>query len=118
MPTATGHTSAIAATKVIGTPVKDATGQTVGHIKDIVLDKLSNEILFSVVGFGGFLNIGEKYHPLPWGSLDYRPEDGSYVVNYTKAQLERAPADSIEALTAGDGRGILNRVTEYYRLSS
>lgn len=114
MPTPSGHTSAIAATKVIGTAVKDESGKTLGHIKDIVLDKRSNEILFSVVGFGGFLNIGEKYHPLPWSALDYRPEDGSYVVNYTKEQLQNAPADSIEALTSGDGRGVLSRVTQYY----
>ncbi|MGC4029351.1 MAG: PRC-barrel domain-containing protein [Steroidobacteraceae bacterium] len=114
MPTPSGHTTAIAASKVIGTAVKDASGRTLGHVKDIVLDKMSNQILFSVIGFGGFLKIGEKYHPLPWSALDYRPEDSSYVVAITEEQLQNAPADSIEALTSGDGQAIFHRVNDYY----
>ncbi len=114
MPTPSGHTRVIAATKVIGTAVKDPSGQTLGHIKDVMLDKMSNQILFSVIGFGGFLNMGEKYHAVPWSALDYRPEDGSYVVALTEEQLRNAPADSIDALTSGDGEAIFNRVNDYY----
>jgi hypothetical protein len=112
--TTPGHTSAISATKVIGTPVRNLAGRKIGHIEDIVLDKLSNNILFAVVGFGGFLDIGEKFHPLPWGALDYRPDDGSYIVAYTKEQLEAAPADSLDALTEGDAMAFRNRVVDYY----
>jgi hypothetical protein len=114
MTTASGHTSAITATKVIGTPVRDLSGRKIGHIEDIVLDKLSNNVLFAVVGFGGFLDMAEKFHPLPWGALDYRPEDGSYIVAYTREQLEAAPADSLEALTEGDAMAYRNRAIDYY----
>lgn len=114
MTTASGHTSAISATKVIGTPVRDLSGRKIGHIEDIVLDKLSNNILFAVVGFGGFLDLGEKFHPLPWGALDYRPEDGSYVISYTKEQLQAAPKDSLEALTERDAMDYRNRAIDYY----
>lgn len=118
MSTASGHTSAITATKVIGTPVRDLPGQTIGHIKDIVLDKMSNDILFAVVGFGGFLSVGEKFHPLPWRALDYRPEDHSYVVTFTKEQLQAAPADSIEALTQGDAMMFRKAAIDYYNVPS
>jgi sporulation protein YlmC with PRC-barrel domain len=43
---------------VIGTNVKDASGQKIGEIEDIVLDKLSNNIVFAIVSFGGFLGMG------------------------------------------------------------
>ena len=90
MTTATGHTSAIRAKKVIGTDVKDLGGQTIGEIEDVVLDKTSNNIMFAIVGFGGFLGMGEKYHPVPWSSLKYSEQDGGYVISFTKEQLHRA----------------------------
>ena len=115
MATATGHTSAIRAKKVIGTDVKNATGDKIGEIEDVVLDKLSNNIMFAVVGFGGLLGMGEKYHPIPWSSLNYNESEGSYIVNFTKDQLESAPSDSIEALTRDDGTSYRDRAYDYYQ---
>ena len=71
MPTASGHTKAIRASRVIGTEVKDNGGNVIGKVEDLILDKTDNAIMFAVVGFGGFLGMGEKFHPLPWSSLDY-----------------------------------------------
>ena len=115
MTTASGHTSAIRAKKVIGTSVKDTSGQKIGEVEDIVLDKQSNNIMYAVVGFGGFLGMGEKFHPMPWASLDYDESQNSYIVNLTKDQLKAAPADSIEALTKGDGTAYRDSAYSYYK---
>ena len=115
MATASGHTSAIRAKKVIGTSVKDTSGKKIGEIEDVVLDKQSNNIMFAVVGFGGFLGMAEKYHPIPWASLDYQPSENSYVVNYTKEQLQAAPAGSIDELTRGDGVAFRDKAFDYYK---
>ena len=115
MVTASGHTSAIRAKKVLGTNVKDMSGRKIGEIEDVVLDKQSNNILFAVVGFGGFLGMAEKYHPIPWSALDYDPAENSYVVSYTKEQLQAAPAGSIEELTGGDGTAFRDRAFDYYK---
>lgn len=115
MPTPAGHTAAIRARKVIGTSVKDHSGSKIGEVEDIVLDKLSNNVMFAIVGFGGFLGMGEKFHPVPWAALDYDEGEGSYVVNFTKDQLKAAPSDSMEALTRGDGTGIRDRTYDYYK---
>lgn len=115
MTTASGHTTAIRAKKVIGTDVKDTSGKSIGKVEDIVLDKQSNNIMYAVVGFGGFLGMGEKYHPLPWRELRYNEGEGSYVVNFTKDQLTAAPADSLEALTQSDGTAYRDRAYEYYK---
>ena len=116
MTTASGHTSAIRASKVIGTTVKDNTGHKVGEVQDVVLDKQSNSILFGVVSFGGVLGMGEKYHPIPWAALTYNETEGAYVVNLTKDQLEAAPADSIEELTRDDGMAYRDRAFDYYKI--
>jgi sporulation protein YlmC with PRC-barrel domain len=115
MTTASGHTSAIRAKKVLGTNVTDRSGKKIGEVEDVVLDKESNSILFAVIGFGGFLGIAEKYHPVPWAALDYDESQGSYVVDYTKEQLQAAPAGSIDELTRGDGLQFRDITYDYYK---
>ena len=114
MPTVSGHTSAIRAKKVLGTKVVDPTGNKIGTIEDIILDKQTNNIMFAVVGFGGFLGMNEKYHPIPWSSLDYDPDEDGYSVSYTKEQLQAAPSGSIDELTRDDGMLFRDRTYDYY----
>ena len=115
MTTASGHTNAIRAKTVIGTSVKDTAGHKIGEIEDVMLDKVSNNIMFAVVGFGGLLGVAEKYHPIPWAALHFSEADNAYVVNYTKAQLQAAPAASIDDLTRNDGEAYRNQSYDYYR---
>jgi sporulation protein YlmC with PRC-barrel domain len=115
MATVSGHTKAIRAKKVLGTNVKDPSGRKIGEVEDVILDKESNNIMFAVVGFGGFLGMAEKYHPIPWSALDYNEDDGAYVVNYTKEQLQGAPAASIDELTRDDGMMFRERTYTYYK---
>jgi sporulation protein YlmC with PRC-barrel domain len=117
MPTASGHTTAIRARKVIGTPVRNTSGERVGEIEDVVLDKLSERVMFAIVGMGGFLGIGEKYHPLPWAALHFDEEADAYVIPFTRDQLLAAPADSIQELTRGDGvAAFRERALDYYKM--
>jgi sporulation protein YlmC with PRC-barrel domain len=115
MTTPAGHTSAIRAKKVLGTSVKSRSGDKIGKIEDIVLDKQSNNIMFAVVGFGGVLGAGEKYHPLPWATLDYDESEDAYVVPYTEDQLKAAPSDTIGELTKNDGLAYRDRTYDYYK---
>ena len=116
MSTHTGHTQAIPATRVIGTAVYNTAGESIGTIEDVMLDKTSNGIMFAVIGFGGFLGIGEKYHAIPWSVLDYEKSRGGYVVPFTKEQLKAAPAYSINELTGGDGQAARDASYEYYKV--
>jgi sporulation protein YlmC with PRC-barrel domain len=115
MPTDTGHTTAIRAKKVLGTVVRDAAGERLGVIEDVVLDKHSNNIMFAVVGLGGVFGLGEKFHPLPWPSLEFDSKTSGYTVPYTKAQLEAAPADTLDELTKDDGLAFRDRTYDYYQ---
>ena len=115
MPTASGHTKAIRAMKVIGTNVKDPSGHKIGEVEDVMLDKESNNIMFAVLGFGGFLGIAEKYHPIPWSALEFNEDESAYIVNYTKEQLQAAPTGSIDELTRDDGTRFRERSYAYYK---
>ncbi len=116
MTTASGHTDAIRASRVIGTNVYNTEGQHIGTIEDVMLEKTSNNIMFAVIGFGGFLGIGEKYHAIPWSSLDYATSQGGYVVPFTREQLEAAPSYDIDDLSGSDGRTARDASFDYYKV--
>jgi sporulation protein YlmC with PRC-barrel domain len=116
MPTPSGHTTAIRASRVIGTGVYNSAGDKIGEVEDVMLDKTSNKIMFAVVGFGGVMGLGEKYHPIPWSVLDYNENKGGYIVPITKEQLEKAPADSIKELSKNDGGNFRTSSYNYYKV--
>ena len=61
--------SLIGATKVDGPAVYNTAGDRLGDIHDIMIDKQSGRVAYAIMSFGGFLGMGEKYHPLPWNTL-------------------------------------------------
>lgn len=83
--------SAITSSDVNGTRVFSAQGDQLGHIDHLVIDKTSGAISYAVMGFGGFLGLGEEHHPLPWRALRYDRALGGYVTDVTKDQLTNAP---------------------------
>lgn len=81
----------ISSAKVEGTPVFATDGERIGHIDHLMIGKLDGRVAFSVMSFGGFLGLGESFHPIPWEALDYDTERGGYVVNIEKSRLKDAP---------------------------
>ena len=81
----------IASDKVNGTNVYNPAGEKLGSVDDIMIDKVSGRAIYAVMSFGGFLGMGEKYHPLPWAKLKYDTQKGGYVVNLDRKLLQGAP---------------------------
>ena len=106
----------ISAGKVQGTAVYNLEGDRLGHVEDVMLHKLSGQVAFAVMSFGGFLGLGEKYTPLPWSVLTYDTRRGGYVVPLAKEQLQRAPSYDREELTNEDN-GWGQRVNDYYQVT-
>ena len=61
----------IGSDKVEGTAVYGADSQRIGSIERVMIDKMSGKVAYAVLGFGGFLGIGEDHYPLRWQSLKY-----------------------------------------------
>jgi PRC-barrel domain. len=61
----------IASDRIEGTAVKRPTGDKIGRIERLMLDKVSGKVAYAILSFGGFLGIGDKYVPVPWTSLTY-----------------------------------------------
>ncbi|WP_158802866.1 PRC-barrel domain-containing protein [Acidisoma sp. L85] len=94
----------IAASKVNGTAVYNTAGESLGSVHDVMLDKASGKADYAILSFGGFLGIGERYHPLPWNQLTYDPQAGGFVVNLDRSRLEGAPTYAADDLSLWDER--------------
>jgi sporulation protein YlmC with PRC-barrel domain len=92
----------IAASKVSGTNVYNAAGEKLGSVYDVLIDKVSGKADYAILSFGGFLGIGDKYHPLPWNQLKYDTYQGGYIVNLDRDRLEGAPAYAAGEMTSWD----------------
>ena len=107
----------ILASRVEGTPVFNKAGETVGHIDDLSIERSSGKVVYAIMSFGGFLGIGEKFHPIPWLLLDYDTARGGYVVPLDKAELNGAPhyeRDELVALGGPSHQNYGDRIFEYY----
>lgn len=99
----------ISSDKVEGTSVYGRDREKIGSVYTLMIDKVSGQVSYAVVRFGGFLGIGDDYYPLPWRSLDYDTDLGGYIVSVTRGQLENAPryrADESPWDRPGYGRGV------------
>ena len=62
-----------------------------GSVYDVIIDKRSGKADYAIMSFGGFLGIGDSYHPLPWQALTYDEGQGGYVVVSTARALKGRP---------------------------
>ena len=81
----------VRASNVTGTNVYNPKGDHLGHVEDIVIGKRDGRVKYAILSFGGFLGIGEEYHPMPWAELDYSESQSGFVVNRSREQLQGAP---------------------------
>jgi PRC-barrel domain len=107
--------SLISAGKVQGTPVYNTQGESLGEVEDVMIDKRSGKIAYAVMSFGGFLGLGNDYHPLLWNTLKYDTRQDGYIVGLTKQQLEAAPRFSRDDNPAWGNRAFEQSIHDYYR---
>ncbi len=94
--------SLISSEHVTGTDVFNRTGDKLGSIEALLIDRHSGQVRFAVMSFGGFLGIGERYHQLPWNGLRYDAVRNAYIVNISRDNLKTAPAFSRDELAGFD----------------
>ena len=91
MKSSTISSDVISSEKVEGTTVYNTAGDKLGSVDDLMIDKVSGQIRYAVLEFGGFLGMGTDRYPLPWNMLKYDTAKEGYVVPLDKDKLEKAP---------------------------
>jgi sporulation protein YlmC with PRC-barrel domain len=80
------------ASKIIDRAVKNAQGEELGEIDDLIMSR-NGKIKKVTLSVGGFLEIGDRLVAVPFRSLQIS-EEGDIVYNITKQQLENHPVFS------------------------
>ncbi|MGH7231907.1 MAG: PRC-barrel domain-containing protein [Nitrospiraceae bacterium] len=79
------------ASSLNGVAVRNAAGEDLGEIKDLVLDVESGRLAYAVLSFGGFLGLGDKYFAIPWSALSLSRDDQIFILDVPREKLENAP---------------------------
>jgi hypothetical protein len=107
----------IGSDKVEGTAVYGADDRKIGSIERVMIDKISGRVSYVVLGFGGFLGLGNDHYPLPWQSLKYDTGIGGYRTGVTEDQLRGAPKYSGENDWNWSDTARNRALDEYYGVS-
>lgn len=81
----------IASDRVEGTAVYNDSGENVGRIERVMIDKRSGKVAYAVMSFGGFLGLGSEYYPVPWAKLTYSSELAGYQLSVSAEELKNSP---------------------------
>lgn len=76
---------------VEGTYVYDPNGNHIGSVDHLMIDKMSGNVAYAVMSFGGFAGLGTSHYPVPWGKLKYDTSLGGFRTDITEQQLRDAP---------------------------
>jgi len=104
----------ISSDKVEGTAVYNPAGEKLGSIDDLMIDKVSGQIRYAVMEFGGFLGMGTDRYPIPWKMMQYSPDQGGYIIPLNKERLQRAPKYSKNETPPYDST-YGSRIDSYYQ---
>jgi sporulation protein YlmC with PRC-barrel domain len=91
LPGTKGSAASWRASQVMGLNVKNSSDETIGEIKDLVLDMKSGEVLAVIISSGGFLGIADTLSAVPVSALRYDDPSKAFKTRLTKEQLTKAP---------------------------
>ena len=95
-------------------PTEIGLGEHLGLVYGLMVDKQTGQVAYAVMSFGGFLGMGESYHPLPWRVLTYDTRQGGYVVDLDRSRLDAAPSYTSSTPPNWSDRTYGHRVDEFY----
>jgi len=104
------------ASKLIGANVKNAKGETLGEIEEVVLD--NRRVSYAVLSFGGVLGIGEKYFAVPCRMIRYQLRDKDQLdatLDLDKETLKNAPGFDKTSWPDTADQGWISKVEAYYK---
>ena len=111
----TSIANVISSDRVEGTKVYNPSGDKLGTIDDHMIDKLTGQVRYAVMEFGGFLGMGTDRYPIPWNLLKYDTSQDGYVVPIDKTMLEGAPRYAQDQIPDYDDR-YSTTINKYYGL--
>lgn len=81
----------LSATSLIGDDVRNASGEDLGKIEDLMIDVSDGSVEYAVLTFGGVLGMGNKLFAVPMKAMSLDINDKCFVLNVEQGRLENSP---------------------------
>jgi hypothetical protein len=76
---------------LMGNDVYNTANESLGTIKEFMIDMATGQVIYAVLSYGGFLGVGDRLFAVPWQALKLDTENKRFVLNASKEQLKNAP---------------------------
>jgi sporulation protein YlmC with PRC-barrel domain len=107
----------LSATTIVGDPVENAQGESLGKIEELMIDLDRGSIAYAVLSFGGVLGIGDKLFAVPWEALSVDTTDKKVRLDVNKERLEDAPGFDKDHWPSAADQSFLDQVYAYYEVT-
>jgi sporulation protein YlmC with PRC-barrel domain len=108
-------TRLISSEKVEDTSVENIRGDSLGHIEEIMIDKISGKVAYAVLNYGSFLGLtGGKNFAVPWDMLKYNTQRNAYVIDIPEDRLKNAPSFDAGTQPKWGDRDYDKQLHDYY----
>lgn len=81
----------LSASTIIGDPVRNAAGENLGQIEELMIDLPLGKVGYAVLSFGGLFGLGKKLFAIPWQALRLDADNRCFILDVDKQKLETAP---------------------------
>ncbi|MBK2356616.1 PRC-barrel domain-containing protein [Francisella hispaniensis] len=79
----------LSATTIIGDDVVNYDGESLGEVKEIMLDTNTGEVAYVVVSFEGFLGMGGKLFAVPLTAFEIDTANKQFKLDKSKEELKQ-----------------------------
>jgi len=76
---------------LIGNDVYNTADESLGTIKELMIEMSTGKIGYAVLSYGGFLGMGDRLFAVPWQALKLDTQNKHFILNASKDQLKNAP---------------------------
>ncbi|HZA38379.1 MAG TPA: PRC-barrel domain-containing protein [Candidatus Baltobacteraceae bacterium] len=119
--TTTTSTSYVQTSKLVGTNVKSSQGEEIGVIKDVVLDRNTGCMAYTVLSTGGTgtrVTSGSKTVAVPWAVYSPTSDLSVLTVTVDRERIYNAPVFDYARINEYTTTNYINNVYSYYGVSA
>ncbi len=117
----TSSTTYIQTSKLVGRPVKSSQGEEIGTIKDVVLDRNTGCLAYTVLatgGGGGQVAGGGKMVAVPWSVYSPSSDLNTYTVTVDRERIYSAPVFDYAHVEEYSRPDYINNVYGYFGVTA
>jgi hypothetical protein len=78
---------------VLGREVRSKTGENMGRVVEVIVDRSTGQTRAAIIDFGGFLGVGSRKIAVAWSALQFASDQSSerITLDLTRDQVKGAP---------------------------